>query len=146
MWSVFLLWIILSCVVPVQLKAQSAINSPSGKQSASVEYCADMAESCDPAIVINDQQGHTQRISLMLGTIAPDQPCGVQALVWIGDRALGVACHVNPSLNEYVEIELATGRSVRNLTGYDFVPSPDGRQVAHVGPYPHFAPAQAQSN
>ena len=36
-------------------------------------------------------------------------------------------------------------KNVRDLAGLDFTPSPDGRFVAHVGPFPHFAPPYAQS-
>jgi hypothetical protein len=49
-------------------------------------------------------------------------------------------------VGEYIEIEIATGKTTRDLFGYDFTPSPDGKAIAHVGGVPHFGPAQAHSN
>ena len=48
-------------------------------------------------------------------------------------------------MSEYVEIDLSTGQTVRDLVGYDFTVSPNGKDVAHVGLLPHFAPPYAKS-
>ncbi len=55
-------------------------------------------------------------------------------------------CHINPSTSEYIELDTRTGKRLRDLYGYDFKRSPDGKRVAHVGGYPHFAPPFAKSN
>jgi hypothetical protein len=51
-----------------------------------------------------------------------------------------------PSLDQYIETDISTGRKTRELLGHDFTPSPDGKLVAHVGWIVHFAPPYAQSN
>src|SRR5256884_252498 len=48
-------------------------------------------------------------------------------------------------MSEYVEIDLSTGQTVRDLVGYNFTVSPNGKEVAHVGWIPHFAPPYAKS-
>lgn len=68
------------------------------------------------------------------------------ALEWAGDAAVAATCHINPSLNAYVELDVATGRVRRELLGYGFTRSPDGVRVAHTGWYPHFAPPFVKSN
>ena len=32
---------------------------------------------------------------------------------------IAAECHINPSLSEYVETDLSTGQSIRDLLGYD---------------------------
>jgi len=48
-------------------------------------------------------------------------------------------------MSEYIEIDLTTGRTLRDLVGYGFALSPDLKVVAHVGWIPHFAPPYAKS-
>lgn len=48
-------------------------------------------------------------------------------------------------MSEYVEIDLSTGQTVRDLVGYNFTVSPNGKEVAHVGWVAHFAPPYAKS-
>ena len=48
-------------------------------------------------------------------------------------------------MSEYVEIDLSTGQTVRDLVGYNFTVSPSGKEVTHVGWIPHFAPPYAHS-
>ncbi len=59
---------------------------------------------------------------------------------------MAVECHLNPSLSEYLEIDLPSGKTVHDFLGYGFSRSPDLKHVAHVGPIIHFAPPYAQSN
>ena len=54
-------------------------------------------------------------------------------------------CHATPSASEYVEVNLASGKNVRDLVGLGFAPAPDGKFIAHVGPLIHFAPPYAKS-
>jgi hypothetical protein len=63
----------------------------------------------------------------------------------IGGGRASVECHRNPSLNHYYEVDLRTGRVLRELKGYAFTRSPDGKRVAHAGWVPHFSPAPIKS-
>lgn len=63
----------------------------------------------------------------------------------LGGGRAGVECHQNPSLNFYYEVDARTGRVLRELRGYAFTRSPDGRRVAHAGQVPHFAAAPLKS-
>src|SRR4029077_7043040 len=76
-----------------------------------------------------------------------DETCGsILHISWVrGDSTIGVECHATPSASLNIEFDLAARKNVRDLAGLDFTPSPNGRFVAHVGPFPHFAPPSAQS-
>ena len=121
--------------------------SPAGDRVAYSEQCP-QSEECIPAVVILDLDGKR------LGSVQPVpqsdtavSPCmSILAFTWAGENGIAVECHINPSLSEYFETEIATGQTTRDLLGYDFTPSPDGKRVAHVGWIPHFAPPFAQSN
>lgn len=124
-----------------------ALLSPSGDRIAYFEQCP-MGEGCTPAVVILDLEGrrlnsfHPQHRTGDGGT-----PCGaVMSIVWAGDGAVGAVCHINPSLNEYTETDIATSKITRSLLGYDFTPAPDSNGVAHAGWIVHFAPPYAQSD
>jgi len=121
----------------------------SGAQNriAYYEQCPE-AEHCTPAIVILDLEGH-RIVSFRPKhqAVPPVEPCsGILSIAWVGDNTVAAICHINPSLSEYIETDLSTGQTVRDLSGYDFTVSPDGKEVAHVGWIPHFAPPYAQSN
>jgi len=70
----------------------------------------------------------------------------ILAIAWTGPNAVSVECHINPSLSEYLEMDLSTKKVFRDLLGYDFTRSPDGKTVAHVCWIPHFAPPYTHSN
>lgn len=111
------------------------------------EQCPE-AEHCMPRVVVLDLEGH-RIVSFQPNHQAapPVEPCAsILSVAWAGDNAVAAICHINPSLSEYIETDLATGQTVRDLFGYDFAVSPDGKKVAHVGWIPHFAPPYAQSN
>ena len=124
---------------------QGAPLSPSRDRVAYVEVCT---EQCTPSIVIVDLEGHRVRsLQPRIGAVSPAGPCAsVDAITWASDGAIGTDCHINPSLGEYVKTDIATGRNTRDLLGYGFTRSPNGKMVAHVGWIPHFAPPYAQSN
>jgi SAM-dependent methyltransferase len=64
----------------------------------------------------------------------------------VAPNTIAVECHVNPSLNRYVELAASTGKITRELLGYGFTRSPDGARIAYAGRIPHFAPPYAKSN
>ncbi|MBI4892616.1 MAG: hypothetical protein HY821_18470 [Acidobacteria bacterium] len=124
----------------VALLAAQAVSlpSPSGARSASVR-----SGSGSPAVVITD---HSGRVVATLQPRPAEGCSSVSGLEWAGEDAVSVTCHINPSLNAFVEMEIATGKVRRELLGYGFTRSPDGLRVAHVGWYPHFSPPFAKSN
>ncbi len=124
-----------------------ALLSPSGDRILYYEVCP-MAENCIPTIVILDLEGRRVTSFRPMPHAVPSvEPCGsINSVAWAGDKAVAADCHINPSLSEYVKTDLVTGKVTLDLLGYDFTPSPDGKHVAHVGWYPHFAPPPAQSN
>jgi len=73
-------------------------------------------------------------------------PCAsILSIQWTQPNGIAAECHVNPSLSEYIETDFSTGETIRDLLGYDFARSPDGKKIAHVGWIVHFAPPYAQS-
>ncbi len=130
------------------LKAKpQVLLSPSQSRIAYFEQCPE-DEHCTPTIVVLDLQGHR------IGSVQPQlqvgdstEPCAsILSIRWNGDEAIAADCHIHPSLGNYIETQIATGKTVRYLAGYFFTPSPDGKRVAHVGWIVHFAPPWAQSN
>lgn len=123
-------------------KADAAL-SPSRNRIAYVEVCL-VSENCIPSVVILDLDG--QRLQSFQPKHRGEHPCGsIISSVWTGETTVAAVCHINPSLNEYVEMDISTGKVTRDLLGYDFTPSPDGKLVAHVGWKIHFAPPYGQS-
>jgi len=121
--------------------------SPSGDRVAYYEQCP-QAEHCTPSVVILDLAGHrTGTFRPKHQAVPPAEPCGsILSIAWTGHNTIAARCHVNPSLSEYIETDLSSGRDIRALLGYDFTRSPDGKRIAHVGWIVHFAPPYAQSN
>jgi len=64
---------------------------------------------------------------------------------WAGEAVIGAYCHGNPSMGNYFEVDIATGKVLRSYIGFGFVRSPDYAKVAHVGWIIHFAPPWVQS-
>ncbi len=121
--------------------------SPAQNRIAYYEECTE-AEHCTPRVVVLDLAGH-----LILAfepnrqAVPPVEPCSaILSIAWVGGDVIAAECHINPSLSEYIETELSTGKTVRDLLGYDFTISPKGKEVAHVGWIVHFAPPYEQSN
>jgi hypothetical protein len=118
--------------------------SPSRKRIAYVEQCTGQ---CAPSVVVLDLEG--QRVLSFQPrhqAVPPIEPCSsILSVVWVGDGAIAAVCHINPSLTEYIETDISTGKNTRDLSGLDFKPSPDGKWVAHVGWIIHFAPPPSKS-
>ncbi|MGA2273870.1 MAG: hypothetical protein ABSH00_09970 [Bryobacteraceae bacterium] len=110
--------------------------SPSLRRIVYIEQCAPK-ERCTPSMVVLDLEGHR---------IGSFQACGSPSIAWSSETAVAATCHINPSLEEYFEADTSTGKNIRDLLGYGFTLSPDGKLVAHVGWIIHFAPPYAQSD
>jgi hypothetical protein len=120
--------------------------SPSRKRIAYFDECVE-AEHCTPTIIILDLEGH-RLLSFQpkLEAEPPPGPClSINSIAWVGNDVIASDCHLTPSSSEYVETELSTGRTIRDLFGLDFTKSPDGKDVAHAGWIVHFAPPDEQS-
>ena len=127
---------------------EQAILSPSGSRIVYLEQCFQGQDCTAPSVAVLDLEGRRIRSFQPNGESAPpEKPCSsITSITWASEDAIAAECHINPSLNEYIETSISTGQSTRDLLGYDFVLSPDGRLVAHVGWIVHFAPPYAQSN
>jgi hypothetical protein len=106
-------------------------------------------EGCMPSVIILNLQG--RRIQSFTPTIVGFGelgPCAsILGISWrSSDESMAVECHVNPSVSAYMEIDLKTGRHLRDLAGGGFTSSPDGKWVAYVAPLVHFAPPYAKSH
>jgi hypothetical protein len=123
-------------------KIEAAL-SPAEDRIVYYEACP-QAEHCSPTAIVLDLTGKK------IASFQPKsegQPCpSILAIAWVSEQAISTECHINPSLSEYIVTDVATGRVVRDLLGYDFTPSPDGSRVAHVGWIPHFTDPPAHSN
>lgn len=124
-------------------KSYAALN-PSRTRVAYTELYPG-AEHCRPSVVILDLDG--RRVRAFHPKSKDEPPClSILSMAWTGERTIAVVCHINPSLNEFVETEIPTGKITRDLLGYDFTPAPDGKLVAHAGWIVHFGPPYAKSN
>jgi hypothetical protein len=121
--------------------------SPGKDRIAYYEQCTE-AEHCAPTVIILDLEGKPiVSFQPKHRAVPPVEPCSsILSIAWVGDNRVAAECHINPSLSEYIETDLSTGQTVRDLSGYDFTVSPSDKRVAHVGWIPHFAPPYAQSN
>jgi len=122
-------------------KVQAAL-SPSQNRVAYLGQCS-QEENCTFSVVVLDLEGRR----LLSFHLESEKSCNsILSMAWTGESAITAECHINPSLSEYIEIDISTGRATRDLLGRRFTPSPDGKVVAHVGWIVHFAPPYAQSN
>ncbi|HET9401441.1 MAG TPA: hypothetical protein VFO34_10850 [Candidatus Acidoferrales bacterium] len=97
--------------------------------------------------MIQTSDGHKIRsFSVHLRSGNSDELCSsILSLAWVNEHIIATECHINPSLSEYVETDVRTGKSGRDLLGFDFKPAPDASTVAHVGWIIHFARPPEQS-
>lgn len=112
------------------------------------EQCT-QAENCIPSVIVLEPDGNRlQSFQPRPSALGDNSPCAsILNISWAsGEQAIGVECHENPSLSEYVEFDLSTGKTLRDLVGIGFTPSPTGDHVAYIGPLIHFAPPYSQSN
>jgi hypothetical protein len=118
--------------------------SPSGSLIFYMAGCIGQAQTCPPQIAVVDMEGRRLASFPVMRT---DGAClSFNTVEWIDDARIGVECHINPSLSEYVELDARSGREGGEWLGYWFTWSPDRKQIAHVGWIIHFAPPSAQSN
>jgi hypothetical protein len=124
-----------------------AVLSPAENRIAYYEQCPE-PEHCTPAVVVLDLAGRRiLSFEPKPQAVPPIVSCGsILSIVWVSDHVIGAECHINPSLSEYVETDISTGQTTRDLLGFGFAPSPDGQHVAHMGWMPHFAPPYAKSS
>jgi hypothetical protein len=124
-----------------------AVLSPDGSRVAYSEMCTEV-EKCTPEVVILDLSGkRLQAFQARPSQGGSHEPCAsLLKIQWIGTGGrIGIECHGSPSASLFIEIDLATGRNTREMSGLFFTPSPDGSRIAHVGPIVHFAPPYVQS-
>ena len=131
------------------LPKSQALLSPAGGSVAYYQTCPKDPHRirCLPTIVVINRTG--SRVSAFRpgrGQLTDPSCDNLSILGWIGDRIIASQCHINPSLEEYFESDISSGRTTRDLLGYDFTPSPDRKRIAHVGWIVHFAPPYAHSN
>jgi hypothetical protein len=124
-----------------------AVLSQMNDRVAYYEQCP-QSENCIPSIVILDLDGkRLQSFQPQAQAMPPAGPCGsILNIFWIESSTVAVECHVSPSISEYVETDLQTNKTIRDLVGFGFTPSPDHKWIAHVGPLVHFAPTPEKSN
>lgn len=113
-----------------------AVLSPAGNQIAYYE-CTE-SENCIPSIVILDPEGRRMKMF---------QPgcASISDISWVTETSIGIVCHITPSENEYLEIDLISEEKVQDLLGLAFTRSPDQKYVAHIGPIEHFLPRSSKS-
>jgi hypothetical protein len=120
--------------------------SPSNDRIAYYEQCPE-SEHCIPSVIILNIEGSHVGSFQSKSQGVPEDPCmSILSISWSGENAISVVCHINPSVSEYIETDLITGQTTRDLLGYDFAPSPDGKKIAHAGWNPHFAPPDVKSD
>ena len=106
-------------------------------------------ENCTPSVIVLDRDGNRlQSFHPSPSALGDPGPCGsILKISWAAEeRAIGVECHENPSLSEYVEIDLSSGKTLHDLAGIGFTPSPTANHVAYIAPLIHFAPPYMHSN
>ncbi|MBZ5626520.1 MAG: hypothetical protein LAQ69_48735 [Acidobacteriia bacterium] len=121
--------------------------SPSRDRVAYYEQCPQV-EHCTPSIIILNLAGdRTGSFQPKRQAIPQAELCtSILSIAWTGQNTIASECHINPSLSEYIETDLSNGQNIRDLLGYDFARSPDGKNIAHAGWIVHFAPPYAHSN
>ncbi|MFZ0818532.1 MAG: hypothetical protein WAM91_00565 [Candidatus Acidiferrales bacterium] len=105
------------------------------------------SEGSAPSVVILDLDGRRiNSFHVNSQQTSDPSPCmSILSIAWLNDSELAAECHINPSLSELIVSDLRTGRITRDLFGFSFAPSPDGKMIAHAGWVPHFSPAYERS-
>jgi hypothetical protein len=121
--------------------------SPNTTRVAYIDQCYQGDKECRLGIVVMDLTGRRLRF-LPPGIPGENAQCGnLGRLEWIDDHHIGAQCHINPSLEQCLEIDTeAAAHTTRTFLGLRFTPSPDRKKVAHLGWIPHFSPPYAQSH
>ena len=113
--------------------------SPARKSIAYLEQCS-AQHPCMPSVVVLDLDGQRLKSFRPSGVRGEPGCASIWSMTWTGDGVIAVECHINPSLNDYIETDIATSETLRHLLGLDFTPSPDGAWIAHTGWIVHFGP------
>ena len=123
--------------------AEDRVPSPSGKFFAHYTLCSEQ-NPCIPEVVITNRDGvESRRFEVRDASNACASILDVQ---WAGENVIAAECHGTPSMSYYREVDLESGRVVREYLGFGFVRSPDYSKVAHVGWIVHFAPRWVKSH
>ena len=111
-----------------------AVLSPSTNRIAYYEQCP-QSEDCLTSVVILDLEGRRLKaFHVMAGALSAPIACAsILEIWWLSEASIASECHINPSLNEYLETDLVTGKTIKDLLGYGFTASPNRKYVAHVG-------------
>ena len=101
--------------------AEDAVRCPSGDFFARYTLCS-VQTPCVPEIVIAKSTGEeVRRFQVRTG----DGPCAsILGVHWAGEKTIGAVCHGNPSLSYYYEVDVQSGKVLREYLGYGFVRSP----------------------
>ena len=122
--------------------AEDPVPSPSGKLFAHYTLCSEQ-NPCIPEVVITNRDGVESRRFEVRD--ASNACASILDLQWAGENVIAAECHGTPSMSYYREVNLESGRMVREYRGFGFVRSPDYSKVAHVGWIMHFAPPWVKS-
>jgi hypothetical protein len=121
---------------------EDRVPSPAGKLFAEYTLCS-VQDPCIPEVVVTDRDGSEVR---RFEVRNDEGPCAsILDLQWAGEHTIAAECHENPSMSSYREVDVRSGKLVREYRGFGFVRSPDDAQVAHVGWILHFAPPWVKS-
>jgi hypothetical protein len=138
--------VIRLAAAPLALAAACAgedrVPSPTRRLFAHYTLCSER-NPCIPEVVITRRDGAEVR---RFQVWDDEGPCvSILDIQWAGENVVGVVCHGNHSMGYYFEVDIASGKVLRQFVGYNFVRSPDYAQVAHVGWIVHSAPPWVQS-
>ena len=135
-------WALAALVVAAGCAGENRVPSPAGKHFAEYTLCS-VQKPCIPEVVITNRNGAEMR---RFEVRNDDGPCAsILDLQWAGEDVIAAECHVNPSMSSYLELDIRSGKLVREYRGFGFVRSPDNGKVAHVGWIIHFAPPWVKS-
>ncbi len=146
-WKDGEIWLTAEGAAPMQLttdgceKSRSLEWSPNGTQFAYYTNRTQDRPHCPAEVVLFSATG-----TRVKSIPALDRGNSVNEIEWLGNGRIGIDTHINPSVGQYLVVDVATGGVVVSYFGYDFRPSPDSTHVAHAGSIPHFSPAFARSD
>ena len=135
-------WALAALTVAAGYSGQNRVPSPAGNLFAEYTLCS-IQNPCIPEVVITNWHGAEVR---RFEVRNDGGPCaGILDLQWAAEDTIAAECHENPSMSSYLEVDIRSGKLVREYRGFGFVRSPDYAQVAHVGWIIHFAPPWVKS-
>jgi hypothetical protein len=133
---------LVALMVAAGCTGEGRVPSPAAKLFAQYTLCS-VQNPCIPEVVITDRDGAEVR---RFEVRNDEGPCAsILDLQWAGEKTIAAECHGNPSMSSYLEVDIQSGKVVREYRGFGFVRSPDYAKVAHVGWIIHFAPPWVKS-